>query len=56
MVIADVNAVPQKGINSITKLTTTLNILCGALSIGPLTSGDLKVKNNIKCLKKCANR
>ena len=52
MVIADVNAVPPAGINGVGLNDDDTKHSCGALSIGPLTSGDLKVKTQYKMFEK----
>ena len=52
MVIADVNAVPPAGINGVGLKDDDTKHCCGALSIGPLTSGDLKVKTQYKMFEK----
>ena len=52
MVIADVNAVPPAGINGVELNDDDTKHSCGALSIGPLTSGDLKVKTQYKMFEK----
>ena len=52
MVIADVNAVPPAGINGVGLKDDDTKHSCGALSIGPLTSGDLKVKTQYKMFEK----
>lgn len=52
MVIADVNAVPPAGINGVELKDDDTKHSCGALSIGPLTSGDLKVKTQYKMFEK----
>ena len=48
MVIADVNAVPPSGIEGVGLNDNDQSHPCGALSIGPLTSGDIKVKTQYK--------
>ena len=48
LVIADVNAVPPAGINGVNLNDDDDLHSCGAFSIGPLTSGDLKVKTQYK--------
>ena len=52
MVISDVNAVPPAGINGVGLKDDDTKHSCGALSIGPLTSGDLKVKTQYKMFEK----
>tara|TARA_A100001388_G_C28691435_1_gene461528 strand:+ start:126 stop:1019 length:894 start_codon:yes stop_codon:yes gene_type:complete len=52
LVIADVNAVPPAGISGVKLKDDNTKHLCGALSIGPLTSGDLKVKTQYKMFEK----
>ena len=52
MVIADVNAVPPAGISGVELKDDDTKHSCGALSIGPLTSGDLKVKTQYKMFEK----
>ena len=48
MIIADVNAVPPSGIEGVGLKDDDQKHPCGALSIGPLTSGDIKVKTQYK--------
>lgn len=48
MIIADVNAVPPSGIEGVGLKDDDQEHPCGALSIGPLTSGDIKVKTQYK--------
>ena len=52
LVIADVNAVPPAGISGVELKDDNTKHSCGALSIGPLTSGDLKVKTQYKMFEK----
>ena len=47
-VIADVNAVPPAGIEGVNLNDDDTKHPCGAYSIGPLTSGDIKVKTQYK--------
>ena len=47
-VIADVNAVPPAGIEGVNLNDDNTKHPCGAYSIGPLTSGDIKVKTQYK--------
>jgi len=47
-VIADVNAVPPAGIEGVSLNDDDTKHPCGAYSIGPLTSGDIKVKTQYK--------
>ena len=51
-VIADVNAVPPSGIFGVGLKDDDTKHLCGAYSIGPLTSGDLKVKTQYLMFEK----
>jgi methylene-tetrahydromethanopterin dehydrogenase len=48
MVLADVNAVPPAGLEGVGLKDDDTKHMCGALSIGPLTSGDVKVKTQYK--------
>jgi len=52
LVIADVNAVPPAGISGVNLKDDNEKHSCGAYSIGPLTSGDLKVKTQYKMFEK----
>ena len=52
LVIADVNAVPPAGISGVNLKDNNEKHSCGAYSIGPLTSGDLKVKTQYKMFEK----
>ena len=52
LVIADVNAVPPAGISGVNLKDDNEKHICGAYSIGPLTSGDLKVKTQYKMFEK----
>ena len=47
-VIADVNAVPPAGIEGVSLNDDDTKHPCGAYSIGPLTSGDIKLKTQYK--------
>ena len=47
-----INAVPPAGISGVKLKDDNTKHLCGALSIGPLTSGDLKVKTQYKMFEK----
>ena len=47
-IIADVNAVPPAGIEGVNLKDDNSKHPCNALSIGPLTSGDIKVKTQYK--------
>ncbi len=51
-VIADVNAVPPSGIFGVGLKDNDTKHPCGALSIGPLTSGDIKVKTQYLMFEK----
>ena len=51
-VIADVNAVPPAGIFGVGINDDNAKHLCGAYSIGPLTSGDVKVKTQYLMFEK----
>ena len=51
-VIADVNAVPPAGIFGVGINDNNTKHLCGAYSIGPLTSGDIKVKTQYLMFEK----
>ena len=54
-VLADVNAVPPAGIEGVGLKDDAIEHQCGAFSIGPLTSGDLKVKTQYKMFEEmCA--
>ena len=52
MVLADVNAVPPSGLEGVDSKDDDTKHPCGALSIGPLTSGDIKVKTQYKMFEK----
>ncbi len=52
MVLADVNAVPPAGLEGIGLQDDDVKHPCGALNIGPLTSGDIKVKTQYKMFEK----
>ncbi len=52
LVIADVNAVPPAGLEGVELKDDDKKHEMGALSIGPLTSGDIKVKTQYKMLEK----
>ena len=54
-VIADVNAVPPAGIEGVKIDDNDKEHSCGALSIGPLTSGDIKVKTQYKMFEDMCN-
>ena len=54
-VIADVNAVPPAGIEGVKLKDDNSNHECGAFSIGPLTSGDVKVKTQYEMFKRMCN-
>tara|TARA_X000000368_G_C22964420_1_gene682481 strand:- start:200 stop:1096 length:897 start_codon:yes stop_codon:yes gene_type:complete len=55
MILADVNAVPPAGLEGVGLKDDDEKHECGALSIGPLTSGDIKVKTQYKMFEKmCA--
>tara|TARA_A100001011_G_scaffold388660_1_gene468743 strand:+ start:186 stop:1082 length:897 start_codon:yes stop_codon:yes gene_type:complete len=54
-VIADVNAVPPAGIEGVSIDDNDNEHPCGALSIGPLTSGDIKVKTQYKMFEDMCN-
>ena len=51
-VIADVNAVPPAGIEGVNLNDENASHPCGAISIGPLTSGDIKVKTQYRMFEK----
>ena len=51
-IIADVNAVPPAGIEGVNLNDNDEKHECGALSIGPLTSGDIKVKTQYQMFEK----
>ena len=51
-VLADVNAVPPAGISGVKPKDDDTKHLSGALSIGPLTSGDIKVKTQYRMFEK----
>ena len=54
-VLADVNAVPPAGLEGVGLKDNDLKHPCGGLSIGPLTSGDIKVKTQYLMFEKmCA--
>ena len=48
LVLADVNAVPPAGLEGVGIKDDNQKHDCGGLSIGPLTSGDIKVKTQYK--------
>ncbi len=52
LVLADVNAVPPAGLEGVGINDDDKKHPCGGLSIGPLTSGDVKVKTQYKMFKK----
>ena len=52
MVLADVNAVPPAGLEGVDLKDDDKEHSCGALSIGALTSGDIKVKTQYKMFEK----
>jgi len=52
MVLADVNAVPPAGLGGVNLNDDDSKHPCGALSIGPLTSGDIKVKTQYRMFEK----
>ena len=52
IVISDVNAVPPAGLEGVGLNDDDKEHPCGALSIGPLTSGDIKVKTQYKMFEK----
>lgn len=52
IVISDVNAVPPAGLEGVGLKDDDKEHPCGALSIGPLTSGDIKVKTQYKMFEK----
>ena len=51
-VLADVNAVPPAGLEGVGLKDDDVQRECGAYSIGPLTSGDIKVKTQYKMFEK----
>lgn len=51
-ILADVNAVPPAGLEGVNLKDDDSEHECGALSIGPLTSGDIKVKTQYKMFEK----
>ena len=54
-ILADVNAVPPAGLDGVNLNDDDTKHYSGALSIGPLTSGDLKVKTQYRMFEKmCA--
>ncbi len=54
-ILADVNAVPPAGLEGVGLKDDNSEHPCGGLSIGPLTSGDIKVKTQYKMFEKmCA--
>ena len=54
-VLADVNAVPPAGLGGVNLKDDDAEHPCGGLSIGPLTSGDIKVKTQYRMFEKmCA--
>ena len=52
IVLADVNAVPPAGLEGVELKDDDKKHPCGALSIGALTSGDIKVKTQYKMFEK----
>ena len=52
LVLADVNAVPPAGLEGVGIKDDNQKHDCGGLSIGPLTSGDVKVKTQYKMFEK----
>ena len=52
MVLADVNAVPPAGLEGVGIKDDNQKHDCGGLSIGPLTSGDIKVKTQYRMFEK----
>ena len=52
LILADVNAVPPAGLEGVNLNDNDSKHSCGALSIGPLTSGDIKVKTQYKMFEK----
>ena len=52
MVLADVNAVPPAGLAGVGLKYNDDNHDCGALSIGALASGDVKVKTQYRMFEK----
>ena len=52
LVLADVNAVPPAGLEGVGIKDDNQKHDCGGLSIGPLTSGDVKVKTQYKMSEK----
>ena len=52
LVLADVNAVPPAGLEGVGIKDDNQKHDCGGLSIGPLTSGDIKVKTQYKMFEK----
>ena len=54
-ILADVNAVPPAGLEGVGLKDDNSEHPCGGVSIGPLTSGDIKVKTQYKMFEKmCA--
>ncbi len=51
-ILADVNAVPPAGLEGVKLKDDDAKHSCGALSIGPLTSGDIKVKTQYRMFEK----
>ena len=51
-ILADVNAVPPAGLEGVNLKDDDYEHDCGALSIGPLTSGDIKVKTQYRMFEK----
>ena len=51
-ILADVNAVPPAGLEGVELKDDDAKHPCGALSIGPLTSGDIKVKTQYRMFEK----
>ena len=54
-IIAEVNAVPPAGIEGVGLKDNYINHVTGAISIGPLTSGDIKVKTQYKMFEMMCN-
>ncbi len=52
LVLADVNAVPPAGLEGVGLNDNDEKHACGGLNIGPLTSGDIKVKTQYKMFEK----
>ena len=51
-ILADVNAVPPAGLEGVELKDDDAKHSCGAFSIGPLTSGDIKVKTQYRMFEK----